>query len=117
MLYSRLIIAEPLPLMQNEMKKTSISLSVLILFLLLLFSTNPNQNQFKEYIETQLIEDSQKEDFFTRLADKILSGPTAWTINAFTDRADYGFFSIYSSSLFNQEVIYIGVLNNFIRIQ
>ena len=90
---------------------------LLIMFVLLLSSTNPSREEFKQYMKKEFVQDSENQGFFSRLTTKIFASPAAWTIDELTDRYDYGLFSIYKTTLFDKEATYIGIFNNFHRIE
>ena len=85
----------------------------LISFVLItiLFSTNPTEIRFKEFLKNNFKEQARPEGPFSQ----IVAGPTASIVGLTTIKKDYIIFSIYEISILGDKYRYLGILNQFIK--
>ena len=102
----------------NQKKhKSQVILVFIILLGIILFATNPTKSQFKEYIKEDLKEQAYRQDESSGAIMELFATPFSWVAGVFTERKDFIFCSVYELKLPDQEIMYIGILNTFIRIK
>jgi hypothetical protein len=93
--------------------KLTISL-VLIAFFGLLIYTNPKLESYDNFLNQQILaETQQQKDPLVGMMGSLLGGFAANLMARQTIRKDYVFFSTYDTPLGNKHIRAIGVLNNF----
>lgn len=95
----------------------------LVLIAIILYLTNPSTNQFKQYLEDEFISQiSNNQDSKSALmASKILATKPIdyikdFFVDGLTKRDDYYFISIYKLNVLDNQLVFIGIFNNFILI-
>lgn len=95
------------------MKQTSIIL-ILISVLGLLAYTNPSQEKYENFMNQEIIKESQKaNDPMAGALGSLFGGFAASLITKQTIRHDYVFFSTYEMTFGQERFEAVGVLNNF----
>lgn len=98
--------------------KASLRIAILsvILIGLLMYSTNPREEQFEKHVEWYLKDVAQETGGVSGFLLDLFSKPTAWISNLSIQRVDYTFFSMYGVTVAGQDLVFIGVFNNFYRV-
>jgi hypothetical protein len=92
-------------------------LIVMSLVLVLLFATNPDEQQFKSYLKDRIIEQAKDDESLEGDLTRILSGPAASLAGMVTSRTNYYLFSTYELGMSGDEILYLGILDQFIRLK
>lgn len=92
-------------------------LIIMFLVLVLLFATNPEEQQFKGFLKNKIMEQAEDDESLAGDLTRILSGPAASLAEAGTSRKNYYLFSTYEMGLPGDEGLYLGILDQFIRLK
>jgi hypothetical protein len=92
-------------------------LIIMFLVLVLLFATNPDEQQFRGFLKDKIIEQAEGDDSLAGDLTRVLSGPAASLAEMGTTRKNYYLFSTYEMSLPGDEGLYLGILDQFIRLK
>lgn len=92
-------------------------LIIIILVLVLLFATNPDEQQFRGFLKDKIMEQAKGDDSLAGDLTRVLSGPAASLAEMGTSRKNYFLFSTYEMGLPGDESLYLGILDQFIRLK
>ncbi len=92
-------------------------LIILILVMVLLYSTNPSEQQFTSYLKDRIKEQVKGDETMSGDLARLFSGPAASLAGLGTVRKDYFLCSTYELSLPGEEYLFLGILDQFIRIK
>jgi hypothetical protein len=90
---------------------------IFILAIVLLFSTNPSEQQFTSYLKDKIQDQVKGDETLTGDLTRLLSGPAASLAGLGTVRKDYFLCSTYELGLPGEEHLFLGILDNFIKIK
>lgn len=90
---------------------------VLILIVVLLYSTNPSEPQFTSFLKDRIREQVKGDETISGDLTRLFSGPAASLAGLGTVRKDYFLCSTYELSLPDEEHLFLGIMDHFIRIK
>lgn len=90
---------------------------ILILVIALLYATNPSEPQFTSYLKDKIREQADGDETLSGDLQRLLSGPAASLASLGTVRTDYYLCSLYKLDLPGGEHLYLGILDNFLRLE
>ena len=90
---------------------------VLILILALLYATNPSEGQFTTFLKEEIAEQAEGDETLAGALKRVAAGPAAVIAGAGAERNNYFFFSTYRFTVLEKDYLYLGVLDNFLRIK
>ncbi|MFZ2285466.1 MAG: hypothetical protein WAV93_00620 [Bacteroidales bacterium] len=89
---------------------------ILILLVALLFATNPKEQQFTSFLKDRIREQAKGDETPGGDLQRLLSGPAASLASIGTVRTDYYVCSTYKMDLPGGEHLYLGIFNQFIKL-
>lgn len=98
----------------NKKPKTFSAFVIFLFFFVILFATNPTMDDFTNHIKREMIEYNKEEESAIGIIGNLLSSPVAWVIGQYTHRSNLYVCSIYMVNIDDEEIIYLGILNQFI---
>jgi hypothetical protein len=98
--------------------KTLASTIVIVAVLALLAYTNPQLDHYERFIEQEIIQKTSKQsDQLERVLGQVLGGLASTVLINNTRRTDYVFLSTYETSLGDERLRALGILNNFMVLE
>jgi len=86
-------------------------LIIILAIIILLVASNPSKDEFVEWFTIQIEKDANS---LTEILSKTIGRPL---INAYTTRNDYTIFSFYTLTSPEEEIKYLGLFKQFIKIK
>jgi len=90
---------------------------ILILVIVLLFSTNPSEQQFTSYVKGRIEKEAKGDETLAGDITRLLSGPAASLAGLGTVRKNYFLCSTYELGLPGEEHLFLGIMDNFIKLK
>jgi Domain of unknown function (DUF4359) len=90
---------------------------VAIAVLGLLALTNPKMSDYEQFVHGQIVRKGERADQVTKAFGLLFGGLQSSLAANATKRTDYVFFSTYRTTLGDEDVEYLGALNNFVAIK
>lgn len=90
--------------------KTVIGVTILAL----LVYTNPTMENYGEFIRNKIVQETRKQDNFSKVLGSLFGGIVSGVITNTTIRKDFIIFSFYNTDLEKENIKVVGILNNFI---
>jgi hypothetical protein len=95
--------------------KTLASTIVIVAVLALLAYTNPQLDHYERFIEQEIVQKTSKQ--LERVLGQVLGGLASTVLINNTTRTDYVFLSTYETSLGDERLRALGILNNFMVLE
>jgi hypothetical protein len=95
--------------------KTLASTIVIVAILALLAYTNPQLDHYERFIEQEIVQKTSKQ--LERVLGQVLGGLASTVLINNTTRTDYVFLSTYETSLGDERLRALGILNNFMVLE
>ncbi len=89
---------------------------VAVAMLGLLALTNPKMPDYEQYVHTQILRKGEQSDQVSKGFVHLFGGIESRLIANATKRTDYIFFSVYETTSADEDIKYLGVLNNFVSL-
>lgn len=90
---------------------------IFIIVIVLLYATNPSEQQFTFFLKDKIREQAEGDETLAGDLTRLLSGPAASLASLGSVRTDYYLCSVYKIELPGEEHIFLGVLDQFIKIK
>ncbi|MCU0458134.1 MAG: DUF4359 domain-containing protein [Bacteroidales bacterium] len=90
---------------------------IFILAIVLLYATNPSEQQFTYYLKGRIEKQAKGDETLTGDLARLLSGPAASLAGLGTVRKDYFLCSTYELGLPGEEHLFLGILDQFIKVR
>lgn len=90
---------------------------IFVLAIVLLYATNPSEQQFTAYLKDRIRDQAKGDETLGGDLTRLLSGPAASLASLGSVRTDYYLCSVYKLELPGEEHLFLGLLDQFIKLK